>query len=134
MNIYVVYVELQDTPRLEERAETVATYILEQQLSDVVEYSVKTNSFRLKLAPTEVPPDISAALAFCTKSTSTIFAGVLGVRVRLLSADLLTNRSVSKLRKLAVSHKFSDWAEKWLERKNTTWALLANKFRKQAYR
>ena len=95
---------------------------------------MKTRSFRLKLTTTELPPEVSLALRKCTKETSTVFAGKTGVKVRLLSAELLTDNTVTKLRKLTVSHKFSDWAEKWLDRKKTTLNYLTKAFHKHVHR
>ena len=109
-------------------------YIIDEKLSEVVEYSLKTRSFRLKLSSSELPQDVSIAMKICTKVTSTVFAGKIGVRVRLLSAALLTKDTASKLQKLAVSHKFSDWAEKWYETKLFNRNLLSQEFHKQASR
>ena len=119
---------------MEDRAEEVASYIIDEKLSDVVEFSLKTRSFRLKLSASELPPDVSIAMKICTKETVTVFAGKQGVRIRLLSAALLTKNTASKLRKLVVSHKFSDWAEKFYETKMFMGNLLSQEFHKQASR
>ena len=125
---------MQDTPRLNDSAEKVALYIIDEKMSGVVEFSLKTRSFRLKLSSSELPPDVALALKICTKETSSVFGGKQGVRLRLLSAALLTSKTVTTLRQLTVSHKFSDWAEKWHESKVMNWNFLAQEFRKHASR
>ena len=112
----------------------VSSYLIDEKLSDVVEYSMKLRSFKIRILLTELPPDVAVALRVCTKVTSTVFSGKIGVRVRLLSAELLTSDSVTKLRKLTVSHKFSDWAERWYERKVMTLNSLVKEFRKEVFR
>ena len=118
----------------EEMAEVVAAYIVDSDLAEVVEYSAKTRSFRLKLSPTDLQSDIASALRGCTKETSTVFGGKIGVKVRLLSAKLLSPDLLSQMRSLTASYKFSDAVEKMLENKDAAQALFAKEFFKQIER
>ena len=121
-------------PSPEDMAEVVANYMVKGKMSEAVEYSVKTKSFRLKLSPVDVPPDVATALRGCTKETSTVFAGKIGVKVRLLSAKLLSADLLAQLRALTVTHKFADWTEKYLDRKDATQKELAKAFCKAVER
>ena len=125
---------LQDALSTEDMAEIVATYILEEKLSDSIEYSAKGKTFRLKMSLSDLPLDIASALRGCTKETSTVFAGKIGVKVRLLSAKLLTADLLTDLRALTVTHKFSDLVEKFLEKRVAAQAELAKEFYKQVKR
>ena len=119
---------MQDVPSPEDMAEVVASYMIKEKISEAVEYSVKTKSFRLKISPVDVPADVATALRGCTKESSTVFAGKIGVKVRLLSARLLSTDTLAQLRALTVTHKFSDWAEKYLDRRDATQRELAKAF------
>jgi hypothetical protein len=115
-------------------ADVVATYIVDSELSEVVEYSAKTKSFRLKLSPTDLQSDIASALRGCTKETSTVFGGKIGVKVRLLSAKLLSADLLSQMRSLTATYKFSDAVERMLENNAAAQALFAKEFFKQVER
>ena len=115
-------------------ADEVATYIVEESLAENVEYSAKTKSFKLKINVTDAPESIAAALGKCTKATSTVFGGQLGVRVRLLPSSLLSTERVSQLRSLRVAIKFADAAQKMMDEKATAQKLFASEFYKQVNR
>ena len=125
---------MQDVPSPEDMAEVVASYMIKEKISEAVEYSVKTKSFRLKISPVDVPADVATALRGCTKETSTVFAGKIGVKVRMLSAKLLSTDGLAQLRALTVTHKFADWAEKFLDKRDATKKELAIKFCKMVER
>ena len=125
---------MQVTPSLEEMAELVVKYLVKENMGDCVEYSAKTQSFRLKVDPSDTPDDIAAALRKCTKVTSTVFGGKLGVRVRLLASSLLTAEPLSQLRSLTALVKFADAVDKMLQDKIAGQKMFAKEVYKELRR
>ena len=109
----------------------IAEYILEKNLKSSVEYSERTNSFKLKLLLSSLPQEVYTATKAVTKETSTFFAGKHAVKVRMLSVNLLKDEHVAALKDLKVSHNFSDWVERMLEQQCEKKNKLALDFYRQ---
>jgi uncharacterized protein YjgD (DUF1641 family) len=114
-------------------AETVGKYILEEGLANCIEYSEKSGSFKLKLSLANLPEVISKAIKFCTKETTTGFAGKK-VKVRMMSASLLTDQLLSDLKALTETHNFTDWVNKMLDEKEEKQEKFGAEFYKQVQR
>ena len=115
-------------------AEQVVNYLVDDKLGDYVEYSDKTKSFKLKINPSDVTDNIATALRNCTKTTSTVFGGKLGVRVRLLPSSLLSPELLTKMRSLTETIKFEDTVKKVLDNKEAALAVFGREFFKQVRR
>ena len=88
---------VQDKLTPENMAETVAQYILEEQLDNYVEYSEKSRCFKLRLPVFALPSNISKAVKGCTKETVTTFDGKK-MKIRMMSASLLSGKLLSDLK------------------------------------
>ena len=115
-------------------AEQVVNYLVDEKLGDSIEYSEKTKSYKLKINPSDVPENIAVVLRNCTKTTSTVFGGKLGVRVRLLPTSLLSPELRSKMRSLTETIKFEDAVKKIMDGKEADHALFGREFFKQVKR
>ena len=125
---------MQDALSPEDMAEIVVEHIVNENLSDCVEYSDKTKSFKLKISASEVPAAVAGALKNCTKATSTVFGGKLGVRVRMLPSTILSPVLIARLRSLTATVKFADAVEKMLENREAAQKVFAREFYKQVAR
>ena len=109
-------------------------YILDKKLEDCVEYSIKSKCFKLKMNPSEVPYEVVVALRNCTKSTSTVFGGKYGIRVRMLPSSSLSTNLVSQLKSLTATVKFDDACQKMLNARRAEQAVYGRKFYQQVER
>ena len=98
----------QDIITPEEMAEQVANYLVEEKLKNCVQCCQRSSNFKIKLGISDIPPEISTALKNTTKETSTTFKGRPRIKVRIMSAELLSDESVAKLKKLSSSLDFFD--------------------------
>ena len=121
---------VQDKLTPENMAETVAQYILEEQLDNYVEYSEKSSCFKLRLPVSALPSNISKAVKGCTKETVTTFDGKK-MKIRMMSASLLSGKLLSDLRALGESYDFSDWVTRMLDDKKERKEELGAEFYKQ---
>ena len=112
----------------------IVNHFMDNHMDDCVEYSAKTKSFRLKIDPSDTPEDVARAIRNCTKVTSTVFGGKLGVKVRLLSSSLLSAENLAKMRSLSTSIKFADAVERMLANKAATNKVFGREFYKQVRR
>ena len=87
----------------------VVKYLIEEELRNAIEFSKKRNSFKLKLVLSLVPEDIVHALKSCTKETTAAFGEKYAVKVRILSADLLSEEILAGL--LSLIETFDFWVE-----------------------
>ena len=75
-------------------------------MKDSVQCCHRPSNFKIKLGIADISPEISTALKNTTKETSTTFKGRPRIKVRILSAELLSEESVAKLKKLCCSVDF----------------------------
>ena len=95
-------------------AKVLAEYIVQQdpmELSNSIEFSEKSNVFRLKLSMNVIPKEVAKALRMCCRETSSVFKGKRGVKVRLLSPDLLTEEHVMQLKSAVVNEDYDQWVD-----------------------
>ena len=110
-NALTYYNGREETKSPEEMAEKIVTYLVDQELSNAIEFSEKRNNFKLKLVLSMVPEDVTHALKSCTKETTAAFGEKHAVKVRLLSADLLSEESLASLHSMIDTFDFTDWVE-----------------------
>ena len=125
---------MQDTRSVEQMAELVVKYLVKESMDDCVEYSAKTKSFRLKVDPSDTPNDVAAALKNCTKGTSTVFGGKLGVKVRMLPSSLLSAELLSQMRSLTATIKFAEAVDNMMANKAAAQKVYAKEFYKHVNR
>ena len=112
-------------------AEIVAKYLVDENLGDSIEFTERSQNIKMKLSLSLLPEDICKALKVCTKETTTAFTGKRGMKVRILSAKLLSKDSLANIKALTQTYKFDDWVEQMLEEKAVKEADLGKKFYKQ---
>ena len=103
-------------------------YLIEEELSNAIEFSEKKNSFKLKLVLSMVPEDIIRALKICTKETTAAFGGKCAVKVRILSAELLSVETLANLRSMMETDDFNDWVEQAIAESDKHLRDLGNAF------
>ena len=84
---------------MEDCAGSVANYLLETELMDHVEFSERSDGFKIKLEMKKFPKDISVAVKKSTRDMNTIFGGAK-LRVKFLSSTLLESSTISKMKDL----------------------------------
>ena len=107
-------------------AEVVAKYLAEEELRSALEFSKKKNSFKLKLVLSSVPEDIMHALKSCTNETTSSFGGSRAVKVRIMSADLLSEETVANL--ISMTETFDFWVEQAITESDQHLRDLGNAF------
>ena len=108
----------------------VGKYLLDEELSNAVEFFEKKNSFKLKLVLSMVPEDITHALKICTKETTAAFGEKCAVKVRILSAELLSKEILANLHSMIETSDFTftDWVEQAISNSDKHLRALGNAF------
>ena len=96
---------------MEDSAELVAAFLLQGDFMDKVEYSDKTEGFKIKLEMKKFPDDIGSAIRKCTREMVSTFAGEKS-RVRFLNDKLL--KLTTKKAILLLLETVKSWHEQYL--------------------
>ena len=116
---------LQDEVTEEECAEKVAAFLLEQEDHVQIEFSERSEGFKLKFDLKIIPKDIGGALRKSTKDMNSIFNGTKQ-RYKLLPNSLLKSESALKLK--AMLNTLELWTDEFLEEKEDNINDYANLF------
>ena len=113
-------------------AKVIAEYLIEldeRSVSNKIEFSERFNGFKLKLIINAVPSHVAKALRLCTRETTSTFSGKRGIKVRLLSADLLSDEVVLELKSLIPdAEDFADWVEASIQESEDSLTSLGTMF------
>jgi hypothetical protein len=107
----------EDELTVEDCAETVANYLMDEEKIDNVEYSEKSGGFKIHLEIKKYPEEVAKALRRCSREMVTTF-GRAKLRVRFLSSKLLDPVTIQKFKDLLQT--LHSWREDELQdlRKN----------------
>ena len=84
---------------VEDCAELVANYLIDNDLMDQVEFAKQSDGFKIKLDVKKFPEDIASALRKCSRDMVTTFGGTK-LRVRFISNKVLDQTVIEKLKNL----------------------------------
>ena len=111
----------------------VGKYLVEEEMSDSIEYSDRTKQFRLKLRVSDMPEQIQKAVRGCSKDSVSIFEGKK-MRVRILPYSLLPSQLVARIKAIVQPVTFVDCVEKMLEERQKKREKLGMDFYRQISR
>ena len=97
---------------MEDCAETVAKYLMEEEKIENVEFSEKSGGFKIHIEMKKTPEDVAKALRKCSREMVTTF-GKAKLRIRFLSSKLLLPVTIQNLRDLLQT--LSSWREDVLQ-------------------
>jgi hypothetical protein len=89
----------EDELTVEDCAETVANYLMDEEKIDNVEYSETSGGFKIHLEIKKYPEDVAKVLRRCSREMVTTF-GRAKSRVRFISSKLLDPVTIQKLKDL----------------------------------
>ena len=84
-------------PSVEQHAEKVVTYIMNNGLMGYLDFSVRSDGFRINLVISRFPGEIATSIRKCTRYMSTTIDGAK-VRVRFLSSKLLDENVCAQMK------------------------------------
>ena len=118
---------MQDSMSAEDAAKIVATYLVEEEKRQFVQFTEQSGGFKIWSSNMKPPDHIHALLLACTSSMSSTFKGSnTKVRTRFLDLKLLDDSDIEKLK--ALCDTFEDWTimayKKLSDKKNE----LGNRF------
>ena len=84
---------------MEDCADMVAAFLMENNLMDNVEFSQRSEGFKIKLEIKKFPKDIAKSVRKSTRDMNTTFGGVK-MRVKFMSIKLLDQSVITKMKDL----------------------------------
>ena len=115
---------IQEEENVEENAQVIAKYLLETDVSEILEHSQRLEGFKIKMDET-IPKEIADALRKSTRESNTLFKGAK-LRIRVLPFSLLESTTVLKLKNLL--ENVDDWVQVMLGAKTDNFKEYGEEF------